>query len=112
MPIDIKPGSFPNSINLGSKGKVPVAVLSTVTFDATTVDPITVTLASAPVKVKRKGTPMASVRDVDGDGLLDLVVHVETEALELSEMAEEAVLTGETFGGTSVTGVDTIRVVP
>ena len=33
--IDIKPGSFPNRINLRSKGVIPVAVLTTATFDAT-----------------------------------------------------------------------------
>ena len=54
--IDIKPGSFPNSINLGSGGNVPVAICSTLDFDATTVDPLTVTLASAPAKLKGKGT--------------------------------------------------------
>ncbi len=45
---DIKPGSFPNSINVGAGGNVPVAIFSSSTFDATTVDPTTVTLASAP----------------------------------------------------------------
>ena len=35
--IDIKPGSETNTINLGSKGNVPVAILSTTVFDATTV---------------------------------------------------------------------------
>ena len=42
--IDIKPGSDPNSINLKSKGVVPVAVLTTDDFDASDVDPDTVTL--------------------------------------------------------------------
>jgi len=110
--IDIKPGSFPTSIDLGSGGTVPVAIFSTADFDATTVDPTTVTLASAPVKLKGKGTPMASFEDVDGDGLLDLVVHVSTEALQLSAMDTEAVLEDTTFGGASIRGIDTIRVVP
>jgi hypothetical protein len=110
--IDIKPGSFPNSINLGSHGSVPVAIFSTTTFDASSVDPTTVTLASAPAKLKGKGTPMASFEDVDGDGLLDLVVHVETEALELSQTDEEALLEGETTDGIPIRGVDTVRVVP
>ena len=35
--IDIKPGSFPNSINIKSKGVIPVAVLSTTDFDASSV---------------------------------------------------------------------------
>lgn len=110
--IDIKPGSFPNSINLGSGGTVPVAIFSTATFDATTVDPTTVTLASAPVKLKGQGTPMASFVDVNADGLLDLVVHVSTDALQISEVDTEAVLEGQTFDGTPITGVDTVRVVP
>ena len=37
--IDIKPGSDTNSINLGSNGHLPVAILSSPTFDATTIDP-------------------------------------------------------------------------
>jgi N-acetylneuraminic acid mutarotase len=110
--IDIKPGSFPNSINLGSNGTVPVAIFSTATFDAMAVDPLTVTLAGAQVKLKGKGTPQASFEDINGDGLLDLVVHVSTEALQLSEGDTEAVLEGRTFGGTLIRGVDSVRIVP
>jgi hypothetical protein len=55
---------------------------------------------------------MASLEDVDSDGLLDLVVHVETEALELTESDVEAVLEGVTFDGTPIEGRDSIRVVP
>lgn len=110
--IDIKPGSFPNSINLGSGGTVPVAVFSTETFDARSIDPASVTLASAPVKLTGKGTPMTAFEDLDNDGLLDLVVHVATEALQLSETDEEAVLEGQTFGGRRIRGTDTVRIVP
>jgi hypothetical protein len=110
--IDIKPGSFPNSINLGSNGTVPVAIFSTATFDATQVDPLTVTLASAPVKLKGNGTPQSFTQDVNGDGRLDLVVHVSTSALQFSETDTEAVLEGETFSGQAIRGKDSIRVVP
>jgi hypothetical protein len=110
--IDIKPHSFPNSINLGSGGTVPVAILSSASFDATTVNPATVTLASAAVKLKGQGTPMASKEDVNGDGLLDLVIHIETQALQLSAGDTEAVLTGATYSGALITGKDTIRIVP
>ena len=102
--IDIKPGSDPNSINLGSKGTVPVAIFSAPTFDATRLDPLTVTLADAEVKVRGKGTPSSSIQDVDGDGLLDIVVHVETAQLQLSETDTEAVLNGTTFDGLAVQG--------
>ena len=110
--IDIKPGSFPNSINLGSGGTVPVAIFSTTDFDATTVDPTTVTLASAPVQLKGKGTPMVSFADINDDGLLDLVVHVSTEALQLNETDTEATLEGKTFNGTAIQGTDSVRIVP
>jgi len=112
VPIDIKPGSDVNSINLGSGGTVPVGILSTQSFDAKTVDPATVTMAGAPVKLKGKGTPMASFEDVNGDGLLDLVVHVSTDALQLSESAMMAILQGQTYSGAPIKGRDTVRVVP
>ena len=55
---------------------------------------------------------IASFEDVIGDGLLDLVVHVSTEALQLSVTDTEAVLEGKTSDGTPIRGQDTVRVVP
>ncbi|MFC1968213.1 hypothetical protein ACFLVX_02330 [Chloroflexota bacterium] len=40
-PIDIKPTSCPNPLNLKSKGVLPVAVLGTADFDVTLIDPET-----------------------------------------------------------------------
>ncbi|PYQ05945.1 MAG: hypothetical protein DMF83_13855 [Acidobacteria bacterium] len=110
--IDIKPGSFPNSINLGSGGGVTVAVFSTTALDARSIDPTTITLASAPVRLKGKGTPMVSIEDVNRDQLLDLVVHISTDALQLTASDTEAVLEGWTFDGKAIRGTDSIRVVP
>jgi hypothetical protein len=111
--IDIKPGEEPNSINLGSNGKVPVAILSSSTFDARTVDPSSVTLAGAQVALKGKGDKyMAAVQDVNGDGLPDLIVHVDTTAFQLSAGDTEAVLAGKTYAGLCIRGTDTVRIVP
>jgi hypothetical protein len=113
--IDIKPGSFPNSINLCSKGKVPVAIFSTPEFDATTIDPRTVTLAGARVAVKGKGKRnrlMASFEDKNDDGLMDLVIHVYTRALQISKSDKIAVLEGATYDNTPIIGSDSIRIVP
>ncbi len=81
--IDIKPGSYPNAINLGSNGVIPVAILSTPDLDATTINPDTVFLAGSGVAVRGKGNKsLASQEDVNGDGLIDLVIKVETENLD------------------------------
>ena len=112
--IDIKPGSYPNSINLGSNGVVPVAILSSADFDATTVDPDTVELAGANVAVRGKGNKLlAHEEDINDDGLMDLVCQVETENLDPDQLQEGyAVLTGSTYDGQAIEGSDEITIVP
>ena len=112
--IDIKPGSYPNSINLGSNGVVPVAILSSETFDATQVDPETVELAGAGVAVRGKGNKyLAHEEDVNEDGLLDLVCQVETENLDPGTFQDGlAKLTGITYDGQEIEGWDEITIVP
>lgn len=69
--IDIKPGEFPNSINLKSKGKIPVAILTTDTFDATTVKASTLGFG----KTGDEAAPVVvSVKDVNGDRRPDLLL--------------------------------------
>lgn len=99
--IDIKPGSATSSINLGSKGNVPVAILSDASFDARDVDPATVRLAGALAR-------RASVEDVNQDGRPDLVLHVRTQDLMLDPGDTEAVLTGGTFDGRAIEGRDSV----
>jgi predicted outer membrane repeat protein len=103
--IDIKPGSYPNSINLSSKGRVPVAVLTTEDFDASTVDPVTVDFTGA--------APLRwAWEDVDGDGDLDILFHFNTQELNLDENSTEATLNGMTYDGLVISGVDTVNIVP
>jgi len=103
--IDIKPGSYPNSINLASKGRVAVAVLTTASFDATSVDPVTVIFADAsPVRW--------STEDVDGDGDLDLVFHFKTQELNLDENSTNGILQGQTFDPEFFWGEDSVNIVP
>ena len=109
--IDIKPGSDPNSINLGANGVVPVAVLSTPDFDAASVDAFSLTLSGSAVRLKGKSGNAGTLEDVDADGDLDLVVQFYIDELELEEGATEALLRGCIDDGTPIVGYDSIRVV-
>jgi hypothetical protein len=64
------------------------------------------------VALKGKGTPMVFARDVNGDGRLDLVVQVSTEALQLSGTDAQTVLTGRTVDGLAIQGYDSVRIGP
>ena len=111
--IDVKPGSFPNSINNDGNGVIPVAILTTETFDAATVDPFSVTLDGAAARVKGKSGNAGSLEDVDGDGDLDLVVQIEdVDGTYLLDVDATAFLTAFTYEGEKVTGSDSIRLVP
>jgi len=104
--IDIKPGSDPNSINPRNRGVIPVAILTTDTFDATTVDPTTVRFGvtgteAAPVQT--------ALEDVDGDGDTDMILHFNTQETGIVCGDTSASLTGETFGGQAIQGSDSIK---
>lgn len=103
--VDIKPGKYPNSINLKSWGVVPVAVLTAEDLDATTVNPDTVKFAGA--------VPISStLKDVDGDGDIDILFHFNTQDLKkLDEESTEATLTGKTYGRQKIEGTDTVKIV-
>jgi hypothetical protein len=111
--IDIKPGSYPNSINLGSAGVIPVAILSSPTFDATTVNPDSITLAGAKVRLVGKANKyLCQSEDVNGDGLVDLLCHVETEQVLLQPGDSQATLEATTYDGEEIRGTDTVSIVP
>jgi parallel beta-helix repeat protein len=112
--IDVKPGSYPNAINLGAYGLVPVAILSSEDFDATAVDPDTVELAGSNVAVRGKSNKfMAHEEEVNGDSLTDLVVQVATENLDPNSLQDGyAILSGSTYDGQAITGEDEIIIVP
>jgi hypothetical protein len=111
--IDIKPGSDDNNINLGSQGVIPVAIFSSDTFDATTVDPETVTLEGAQIKMTGKSSKyLWHEEDVNMDGLMDIVCQVLTDQFEIETGETVAVLTAETFDGMQIVGEDTVNIVP
>ena len=107
--VDIKPGSDPNSINVFSNGVIPVAILSSDTFDATTVDVTTLTFGPAGASpIHRNG----HIEDVDGDGLDDFVSHYRTQETGIAFGDTDACIIGATFDGQGLFGCDDISTVP
>jgi hypothetical protein len=118
--IDIKPGSDPNSVNTKSKGKLPVAILTTDAFDAATVDPATVTIGDGEgdetsVAARKNGTLMANLEDVDDDGDLDMILHFDTRNIvsvgDLNGVTTSLIVNGLTLDEQAFTGADAVRVV-
>lgn len=119
--IDIKPGTTPNDVHRSSKGRVPVAVLTTPGFNAANIDAATVTLGDevsqdTPVAQQNKGVPMASLKDVDADGDLDLILQFDIPALvangDLTASTTQLVLKGTLMSGGAVRGGDIVTVKP
>jgi hypothetical protein len=106
--IDIKPGSDTNPINPKSKGVIPVAILTTNTFDATTVDPLSVQFGpDGATEAHGRG----HIEDANGDGRLDLVLHFNTKETGIQCGDTSASLTGKTFNGQAIEGSDSIKTV-
>jgi 6-phosphogluconolactonase (cycloisomerase 2 family) len=111
--IKIKPpASAPVPINPGAKGKIPVAILSTLTFNAVT-DLNTGSLTfghtgnEASLDFCDKGG-----EDVNGDGLADLVCHFKMPQAAFVSGDAKAFLKGETFTRRKFEGSEDIRTVP
>jgi hypothetical protein len=106
--IDIKPGSSVNNINPRSNGSIPVVILTTDSFDATSADPSTVRFG----RTGEEAAPLHhSLEDVDGDGDLDLALHFATQQTGILCGDSSARLTGKTFDGQQLEGSDSVRTV-
>ncbi|MDX1675199.1 MAG: hypothetical protein R3314_10435 [Longimicrobiales bacterium] len=116
--IDVEPDSEWNSIFCADPDLlITAAVLSTtkrtgemVDLDATRVRHATVRLEGAPEAHTdpETGAPVRHLRDVDGDGDADLVVHVLFGETALTCTSRTATLTGETVDGTPIAGEDPV----
>lgn len=122
--LKLTQGEGTRNINVKSQGKIAAAVLSIADsgagdgFDATTIDPATVTLGDgsdpdAPVAGNKHGKLMVSWPDLDEDGLKDALFHFNTQdlvAAGLTTETTELVLHGMTTDGVEFTGTDAVAV--
>jgi hypothetical protein len=106
--IDIKPGGLPNTLNPKSNGVIAVAILTTPDFNTATVDPLSVEFGpEGPLEAHGKG----HIEDVNGDGHPDLLLHFRTQETGIECGDTSASLTGATFQGEQIQGVDAITTV-
>lgn len=69
--VDIKPGASPNVVNIQEQGKIPVAVYSSSTFDASAIDVSSARFGRTGVEAAAANS---SIKDVNGDGRADLLL--------------------------------------
>ena len=114
--LDIRPGSDTNPINPSGRGNLPVAILGAGTFDVMDVDVTTLAFgpdAAAPLHdLTKSGAFEDHLRDVNDDGLTDLISHYRNENTGIEADDTEACITGNTLDGTPFEGCDAIKAIP
>ena len=131
--VDIKPGSWPNPLNVRSRGKFAVAICGTEDFDAMTIDPATIRMHSEDViegvpplrwSWEDVATPytadMGGGHALEGDGYMDLVLFFNTREVAMTVTLTHHV--GETlplilrgnlfeeYDGAPIEGQDNVRI--
>lgn len=102
--MDIRPGRYPNKINLSRKKNLWIAILSSENFDATTIDPASVRIGPAGAGINRN----PRVVDVDGDGDNDLKLRFKVSEIGIACGDTELSLSASTFDGTEIVATDSI----
>jgi len=97
--IDVKPGSGGGDapINPKSRGKIPVALLSSQSFNAMTVDTSRLYFGATGTENSLHKCN-SDGRDVNHDGLIDLICHFNTQDTKFDANSLEGVVTGYTVG--------------
>ena len=105
--VDVKPGDSQNNIQPNSNGRISVAILSTASFDASTIDETSLKFGPEQIPPDRGG----HLRDVNGDGLLDLVLQFRVRESGIQCGDSRVSITGETAGDIRFGGSDSVTTV-
>ncbi len=106
--VDVMPGDPENTVPAGTEEGLPVAILSSPFFDATTVDPASLTLGGAAAARSAGGRPVVRRLDVDGDGRDDLVAQFDARAVAV-DGAGTVTLRGLILSGPEIEGSDVLH---
>lgn len=112
--VEVKPSSpidpfVVPTINLGLNGNVPLVIFGSGDLDVHQVDPLSVTLSAGAVLRGTNGGDQYSFSDKDGDGYLDLVLHMDIEAYAPGSLVSVTIY-GRTWDGRYLVGYDRIRI--
>ena len=107
--LDVKPGSYPNSVNPKNMGVIPVAILTTPQFDAASLDIQTIAFGPNKTSAVRFAIKQYSLEDIDADSDLDLVMHFETEKIGISCKDDTLYVLGKTKNDEPIIGSDSIK---
>lgn len=109
--IDIDPGDPSNALSLKRHRVFSVAILSTAGFDATAIDVSSLSFGRTGDETSLyvwKGSSRFEYRDVNGDGLPDLVVEFDLTKTNLNQSDTTATLKGRLLDGTDFVGSDAV----
>lgn len=111
--IDVEPYDDTNTVKNDGKGRIAVAILSDRDLDATTLDPVQITLDGMAVRSTGKKTRRWSTsnQDINNDGLMDLMVEFDDVAGTYQPGEVQANLSAVSSEGIPVVGTDTINVI-
>jgi hypothetical protein len=102
-PIEVVVNILSASINPNGQGVIPVAILTTPEFNATSVNPLSVHFGSSGAT---EAHAQGHFEDVDGDGDTDLLLHFRTQETGIACGNTQASLIGKTFAGEPIHGAD------
>ena len=88
-----------------------MAIFGTSTFDTATIDVATLELNGTGVRIVKGKGLQYSFEDVNGDGLIDLIVHFDRGTLQLTAGDTSAAVTGMTLNGSQIQGSDSVQVI-
>jgi hypothetical protein len=105
IPVTI---NAPNIILVRSHGNVPVTIFSTLDFDAGVVDQNSLTFGAT--GDEQSLAFCNDGKDVNGDGLSDLVCHFYAGFTGFNRRDTVAILKGQTIDGTPIGGSDSVKI--